>query len=450
VHYCIRTLESPYREPPKTLENYSHIPFEPKRCPFFYGWVIAFVGALGVLMSLPGQTIGVSSFNEPLMEAVHLTRSQLALAYMIGTVTSAVFLTPAGKLYDKYGARIMAIASSAVLGAVLIFLSYTGRITDYYHLNTLQAIAMTAFGFFVLRFSGQGVLTMTCRNMAMKWFDHFRGLVNGLQGPLVAMGFSMAPVWFGSMINRWGWDISWRAIGFFALFVFTIFAWIFYRDNPEESGLIPDGKAAHSIKCKLDFTLNHEMTLKEARSTISFWAIALTLGYSGLFVTAFTYHHRAIFATAGLDVDSAIKFFFPAAAVISVILKIVGGILSDRVTVRTLLYIFAAGHILSAIGFFLLGTSAGIWIIIIGYGICGGFFSVLAGVCYPRLFGRKHLGAISGLSMSIVVFSSALGPYLFSTINDLTKSFTSTFYILLFLIVILILLAAKTTKATEP
>ena len=119
-------------------------------------------------MSLPGQTIGVSAFNEPLMEAVHLTRSQLALAYMIGTVASAVFLTPAGNLYDKYGARIMAIASSAVLGAVLVFLSYTGKITDYYQLNALQAIAMTAFGFFVLRFSGQGVLTMTCRNMSMK------------------------------------------------------------------------------------------------------------------------------------------------------------------------------------------------------------------------------------------------------------------------------------------
>ncbi len=397
-------------------------------------------------MSLPGQTIGVSAFNEPLMEAVHLTRSQLALAYMIGTVASAVFLTPAVNLYDKYGARIMAIASSAVLGAVLIFLSYTGKITDYYQLNALQAIAMTAFGFFVLRFSGQGVLTMTCRNMSMKWFDHFRGLVNGLQGPLVAMGFSMAPAWFGGMIARWGWDSSWRGIGIFALFIFPIFAWIFYRDNPEESGLIPDGRAAHAIKRKREFKLYHEMNLKEACATISFWAIALTLGYSGLFVTAFSYHHRAIFATAGLNVDSTIKLFFPAAAVLSVILKIVGGILSDRITVRTLLYIFAAGHILSAIGFFLLGTPAGIWIIIIGYGIGGGFFSVLAGVCYPRLFGRKHLGAISGLSMSIIVFFSALGPYLFSTINDMTSSFANSFYILVLLIAIMIVMAAKTTN----
>jgi len=397
-------------------------------------------------MSLPGQTIGVSAFTDPLMEAVHLTRSQLSLAYLIGTVASSLVLTPAGKLYDRYGARVMAIASAAVLGAVLIFLSYTGRITDHLSLSAAQAMAMTAFGFFVLRFSGQGVLTMTCRNMAMKWFDQFRGLVNGLQGPLVALGFSMAPAWFGGMIGLWGWENSWRGIGFFALFIFTIFAWIFYRDNPEDCGLIPDGKTVRLNKRNRNFPLKQEFELREARRTVSFWAIALTLGYSGLFVTALSYHHRAIFAAAGLDVDSTIKFFFPVAAVISVILKVVGGILSDRVSVRTLLYIFAAGHLLAAAGFFLLGTPAGLWLMIAGYGIGGGFFTILAGVCYPRLFGRKHLGAISGLSMSIIVFSSAIGPYLFSIINDITSSFTSSFYILAVLIAGLLVMAAKTTN----
>lgn len=397
-------------------------------------------------MSLPGQTIGVSAFTDPLMEAVKLSRSNLSLAYLIGTVTSSLFLTPAGRMYDRYGARVMAIASAIVLGSVLIFLSYCGRITTCLSLNTTATIAMMAFGFFVLRFSGQGVLTMTCRNMAMKWFDHFRGLVNGLQGPLVAMGFSMAPAWFGGMIDLWGWDLAWRYIGLFSLCVFSIFAWVFYRDNPENCGLIPDGREGHAHKVKKEFPLAHEMGLKEARGTISFWAIALSLGYSGLFVTAFSYHHRAIFDAAGLDVAKTIKLFFPAAAILSVILKVVGGILSDRVSVRTLLYIFALGHILSALGFFLLSTPAGLWIIILGYGVGGGFFSILAGVCYPRLFGRKYLGAISGLSMSIIVFSSALGPYLFSLVKDRTGSFTGNFYILIALIAVIFVMAFKTTN----
>jgi len=397
-------------------------------------------------MSLPGQTIGVSAFTDPLMKAVNLSRSELSLAYLIGTIASSLLLTPAGKMYDRYGARVMAIASSFILGIILILLSYSGKIATFFNLNTTATIAIMAFGFFVLRFSGQGVLTMTCRNMAMKWFDHFRGLVNGLQGPLVALGFSMAPAWFGSMIHRWGWDNSWRYTGIFTLTIFSLFAWIFFRDNPEDCGLIPDGRQGHALKTKKEFPFTHEMDLKEARKTISFWAIALTLGYSGLFVTAFSYHHRAIFEAAGLDVEKTIKFFFLSAAVLSVILKVAGGILSDRISVRSLLFIFASGHILSAIGFFLLGTKAGLWITLLGYGIGGGFFTVLAGVCYPRLFGRKHLGAISGLSMSIIVFSSAIGPYLFSKLNDITGSFTANFYILAVLIIILTVLAAATTN----
>lgn len=393
-------------------------------------------------MSLPGQTIGVSAFTDPLMQAVKLTRSQLSLAYLIGTFTSSLFLTPAGKMYDRYGARVMAIISAITLGTILILLSYSSVLVDSFNLSTTATMAMMAFGFFILRFSGQGVLTMASRNMAMKWFNHLRGLVNGLQGPLVALGFSMAPAWFGGMINLWGWDTTWRYIGIFAVTAFSLFAWIFYRDNPEDCDLIPDGKRASERKVKMEFPLLREMDLKEVRRSISFWAIALSLGYSGLFVTAFSYHHRAIFDAAGLDVDRSIKLFFPAAAVLSVTLKVIGGILSDRVSVRTLLYVFATGHIFSALGFFLLDTIAGFWIIMIGYGINGGFFTILAGVCYPRLFGRRHLGAITGLSMSIVVFSSAIGPYLFSKTNDLTGSFTSNFYILIILIFALVVLAA--------
>ena len=397
-------------------------------------------------MSLPGQTIGVSAFNEPVMAALSLTRSQLALAYLIGTVASSLFLTPAGKMYDRYGARIMAITSASVLGLVLIFLSYSSTIQRAFSLDTTATMIMMALGFFVLRFSGQGVLTMTCRNMTMKWFDHFRGLVNGVQGPIVTLGFSMTPAWFGCYINLWGWDMAWRYLGLFALAVFTIFAWVFYRDNPEDCDLIPDGAKGHALKVKREFPINREMELKEARKTISFWATALTLAYHGLFVTAFSYHHRAIFMEFGMDLEWALKYFFLSGAILSVTLKIAGGILSDRVKIRTLLFIFSAGHILSAIGFFMLRSTTGIGIMIVGLGIMNGFFSILAGVCYPRLFGRKHLGAISGLSMSIIVFSSAIGPYLFSKVNDLTGSFRGNFYIMIVLIVIILALAAATSN----
>ncbi|MFW6289211.1 MAG: MFS transporter, partial [Spirochaetota bacterium] len=80
------------------------VPFEPARFPFFYGWVLLGSGTIGLLMSAPGQTVGVSVFTDPLMEALGLTRSLLSLGYLVGTLASALLLSRAGRLYDRYGA----------------------------------------------------------------------------------------------------------------------------------------------------------------------------------------------------------------------------------------------------------------------------------------------------------------------------------------------------------
>ena len=49
--------------------NYNHLPFAPKKIPFFYGWAILVFSALGILMSMPGQTTGISAFTEHLKTA---------------------------------------------------------------------------------------------------------------------------------------------------------------------------------------------------------------------------------------------------------------------------------------------------------------------------------------------------------------------------------------------
>ncbi|MDJ0519659.1 MAG: hypothetical protein QNJ74_26485 [Trichodesmium sp. MO_231.B1] len=43
---------------PKNLLEPNY-PFSPKNFPFFYGWIILIVCTIGVIMSTPGQTIGV-------------------------------------------------------------------------------------------------------------------------------------------------------------------------------------------------------------------------------------------------------------------------------------------------------------------------------------------------------------------------------------------------------
>ena len=47
----------------------ANFPFDPARLPFFYGTVVLVCGTLGVLVSAPGQTVGVSVFTDFLIQS---------------------------------------------------------------------------------------------------------------------------------------------------------------------------------------------------------------------------------------------------------------------------------------------------------------------------------------------------------------------------------------------
>ena len=159
-----------------------HIPFAPSRSPVFYGWVILFVGSLGVVMSAPGQTIGVSAFTDLLIRDLGISQNHLSLAYLIGTLSSSFILSYAGIAYDRYGARTMGAIVSVALGCVLLGLSLIPNIISILHttFNGLPISPVTfvllCLGFFTLRFFGQGALTLVSRNMVLKWFRAAPGL----------------------------------------------------------------------------------------------------------------------------------------------------------------------------------------------------------------------------------------------------------------------------------
>ncbi|MCK5198258.1 MAG: hypothetical protein KAR21_07900, partial [Spirochaetales bacterium] len=62
------------RETPKKL-------LTPPVLPFSYGWIILIVGTIGVLMSIPGQTMGVSVFTDFLIEALEISRTGISTTY---------------------------------------------------------------------------------------------------------------------------------------------------------------------------------------------------------------------------------------------------------------------------------------------------------------------------------------------------------------------------------
>ncbi len=397
-------------------------PFVAGKQPYYYGWMIAVVSTLGFLMSIPGQTMGMAVFADEFIEAFGLTRTQLSTAYLFGTMGSAFFLTRAGRWYDAWGARVMIVSASVVLGLTLVFISTIDLISALLPIgSSIAAFALIFVGYFGVRFSGQGVLTSASRNVLLVWFDKRRGVVSGVRGVFVSLGFSIAPVILALLIDGFGWR---GALWFMAGVVgigFALLALLTIRDSPQVCGLRPDGHAPSQSDTA---PASHHHTLAEVRRNPVFWMYSLALSMHAMFGTAVTFHIVAIFAEAGRDRTEAFGYFVPS-AVVSVCVSLVASALSDRTRLKPYLVAMLAAFIMGAYGLTNLNTELGYWMLVVGFGSGGGLWGMLANLVFVRQFGTLHLGEISGLNTSITVLASAVGPVVFSLANDGFGSFQS-------------------------
>jgi sugar phosphate permease len=286
----------------------------------------------------------------------------------------------------------------------------------------VAAFAVMAAGFFLLRFSGQGMLTLASRNMVMEWYDRRRGLANAVMGVSISFGFSYAPRLFDDLIRASSWRLAWREIAV-ATALFALLAFIFYRDTPEAHGMKPDGPLGEKRRENHpESATGRDFTLPEARKTYAFWVFSASLFMSGLVITAYTFHIVSIFGDAGMDRARAVGVFLPA-AVVAVVVEFSGSSLSDYVKLKYLLMVQLVGLAVLTTSIALLAPGLPVLGAIVGQGLMQGVFGILSNVTWPRFYGRAHLGAISGFVLALTVFGTAVGPYVFSLGRDVVGTY---------------------------
>lgn len=428
------------------MQNANKFSFiNPKKFPFFYGYVILFIGSIGVLASVPGQTIGVSVFTDPVKDALGLSRNQFSNAYMIGTFLSALLVSKAGVWFDKYGARYVAFSATILLSFSLLLCSISDKISEAIkallnYNSWIIPFVLMSFFFFLIRFSGQGVLTMSSRNMIMIWFNKNRGKINSISSITVSLGFSSAPYFISKLIDNNGWQVSWQIISV-CLLIFSVFIWQLYRNKPEDFNLLPDGFVKNNDSPKIE-TVETDFTLTEAKQTRAFWMFGLILAFSSFFSTGFTFHVISIFSSQDYSKSQAIAIFIPV-SIIAISVSILCNILSDYIKHKIYLYLMIFSAVLASLGLLFLTNSVGIYLLVSGLGIMLGLYAVINAVTWPRFYGRKYLGSITGKVMSFLVIASAIAPSLFSYSYSLLGSYSYISYITLIFLFFLIIGSIK-------
>lgn len=412
-------------------------PFQPARVPIFYGWVVVAAATIGIVFSIPGQTMGFSVFTNTLMEQLGLSRVQLSAAYCIGTVLSGFTLPALGIWFDRLGARRMIVYAALATGGILFYLSWVRGLLDLLAPQdpdtalprVATAFSLITLGFFLIRASAQGVLTMTSRNAIGKWFDHHRGTALAASGTVTAFAFAIAPAALNRLVVQFGYIETWRLLGVATIGIMAVSGWLLFRDNPEECGMQMDGTAARAQrKANTDMTIYRDYSRAEALRTWPFWAFNLSFAFYSLFATAFTFHIESIGEEAGRAPAQIFSYFIPM-SLVSVATGIGVGWLSSRTRLKYLLVLMNVAAFAGVLGLVFISTATGLFFYIAGNGICGGCFSALTGIVWPRFFGRTCLGAISGIGMSSMVVASGFGPLAFSLSKALAQGYGAALWI---------------------
>jgi sugar phosphate permease len=406
-------------------------PFDPRNAPVYYGWLLIPLAVLGILMSMPGQTAGFSAFTEPLISITSFSRTRISTFYLIGTIISGFLLPMMGNLLDAWGARKMMIFASVMLGFSLLWLSFIDSIvhvlSSFVSVQILYSVLLV-LGIFSLRFFGQGLLTITSNTMIGKWFDAKRGRAMALLGVANSFAFSVTPAVMAAIVAALAWNGAWRALAAVVGIGMSIVAFLFFRDTPEACGLPVDGHhgddVSHEQREHLRKRALFGLTRHEAIRTRAFWALIITMASQSLVNTGLTFHIQEIGEQAGLPLAQAVAIFIPV-SFIAVPLSFLAAVMTERVHAKYFVFLFSLSQMLAYISVAFLDTTVGYVLTIIGLGVSGGLMGPMQTAVMPKVFGRKHLGSISGMMTSFLVIGSAVGPVLLSLVNDVVGSLST-------------------------
>jgi MFS transporter, OFA family, oxalate/formate antiporter len=399
-------------EPPRSSPRPGTPPLEASPPRLYYGWVMLGISMAALIASCPGQTFGVSIFNEAMRVSLGLSHSQLGIAYTLGTILGAVPITYIGYLMDRHGLRRTMLAMVTLFSLACLVTSMA------------QGWLTLLLSFFLLRMLGPGAMAFLSGNTLAFWFDRRLGMTEGLRQLGMAVAMTLVPTVNLWLVSTWGWRGAYLFFGIaiwgllFPLFFLT------FRNRPEDVGQRMEG-SAKELSDDWSRPADEQrwgLTVSEAWRTSAFWIVTTGTALYGLIHTAVFFSLVPIFQDRGLSHQDAAGLLV-VFAICMAAMQLGGGMLADRVKAPWLL---ATGMCGLAISMVLLSqVTSPQWAYMTGaaMGASHGFYFGGTHPLWARYFGRLHLGKIRGLLMTVIVASSSLGPLFVGLVRDLTGSF---------------------------
>ena len=362
-------------------------------------WIYLVIGF--VVSIVLGLVYAWSIFTLPLEKAFGWTRSDTSLAFSFSIVTLSLGMIVGGRIQDRKGPKLVAVAGAACLAIGFFAASFT------------SALWMLYFFYGILVGLGVGLIYICLISVVARWYPDKRGLGMGI----LTMGLGLGAFLLGGstsmMIDSMGWQTAFKFLAVVSLVVCVGGAALIKLPPADYAPVAkaPAGSPAAAAGPKRpvkDYNWNEMM------QTAPFWTWFvwdLFLCSAGLMIIG---HIVPMAVENGVDKAAAII----AMSILSVsngLGRFLYGYLWDAIGRRKTMVLAAIGMVIGLLGLLYLTTWVGYAGFILAVIITGSSYGGLVPINNTFLatsFGPKNAGVNVGLGSLPLVAAVFIGPYL--------------------------------------
>ena len=359
-------------------------------------------GFIFTFFSSFGQSFFLGLFNSSIRETLSITHGQFGSIYASATLLSSFILIWVGKKIDDINIFRFALYVTLLLAFSCFFFS------------KISSIVFLFIAVFLMRFSGQGLMSHTATTTISRFFTKSRGKALSIGWFGLSTAEFILPVLIVYLLTLTAWQNIWLFISVFIIFFLPFISFVLIKNLNFDSR--EDVNDQNFVEKEIKNWTRVEV-LKDYR----FYIVCLNMLAMPWIATGVFVYQSYITESKEWG-EFVIAQSFMAYSVLSVITLLGSGFLIDKFTSRKLLIFMNIPLLISMLVLFYLDISISAFIFLGLIGISNGLANVLGSSTWAEIYGVKYIGSIKALTTALMVFSTAFGTALFGLLID--KGFT--------------------------
>ena len=355
-------------------------------------------GFIFTFFSSFGQSFFLGLFNSSIRETLSITHGQFGSIYASATLLSSFVLIWVGKKIDDINIFKFAFY-------VILLLSFS-----CFFFSKISSIIFLFVAVFLMRFSGQGLMSHTATTTITRYFTKSRGKALSACWFGLSTAEFILPVLIVYLLTITAWQNIWISISILILIFLPTTSFLLIKkldfDTREQINV-------HDFKKKEIKQWKRIEVIKDYR----FYIVCLNMLAMPWIATGVFVYQSFITEAKGWG-SFVIAQSFMAYSILSVVTLLGSGFLIDKFTSRKLLIFMNIPLLFSTLVLFFFDNPITSFIFLGLIGMSNGLANVLGSSTWAEIYGVKFIGSIKALTTALMVFSTAFGTALFGFLID--------------------------------